>query len=276
MGKKMFQKIFGTHKPIIGMVHLYSLPGSPKYNHSTGMAAIIEAALEDTKQLVQGGIDGIQIENQWDRPFLKSDNIGFETVAAIAAVISRLRVEYTIPMGVNIHLNGVCQAIAVAIATGCRWIRAFELANAYISNAGIIEAAGPKALRYRAYMRAEDNVMIFGDFHVKHGSHQIISDRSLQEQAEDVQTALGDAVIVTGLKTGSPPDRQDIEMIRRSVDLPILIGSGLSLNNMEDLLPMIDGAIVGSYFKKDGKLSNPVDADRVSRFMEKATIIRKS
>jgi membrane complex biogenesis BtpA family protein len=276
MEKKMFQKIFGTHKPIIGMVHLRPLPGSPKYDHSSGMEAIIEAALEDTKQLVQGGIDGIQIENQWDRPFLKADEIGFETIAAIAAVISRLRVEYTIPMGVNIHLNGVCQAIAVAIATGCRWIRAFELANAYVSNAGIIEAAGPKALRYRAYMRAEDNVMIFGDFHVKHGSHQIISDRSLQEQAEDVQTALGDAVIVTGLKTGSPPDRQDIEMVRGSVELPILIGSGLSLNNMEDLLPMIDGAIIGSYFKKDGKLSNPVDADRVSRFMEKATIIRES
>jgi membrane complex biogenesis BtpA family protein len=276
MKKKMFQKIFGTHKPIIGMVHLHPLPGSPKYDHSTGMEAIIETALEDTKQLVQGGIDGIQIENQWDRPFLKADEIGFETIAAIAAVISRLRVEYTIPMGVNIHLNGVCQAIAVAIATGCRWIRAFELANAYISNAGIIEAAGPKALRYRAYMRAEDNVMIFGDFHVKHGSHQIIADRSLQEQAEDVQTALGDAVIVTGLKTGSPPDRQDIELIRGSVELPILIGSGLSLNNMEDLLPMIDGAIIGSYFKKDGKLSNPVDADRVSRFMEKATIIRES
>jgi membrane complex biogenesis BtpA family protein len=176
-------------------------------------------------------------------------------------------------MGVTVHLNGVKQALAIAVAAQCQWIRAFELANAYISNAGLVEAAGPALMRYRAALRAE-GIMVFGDFHVKHGSHQIIADRSIPEQAEDVETALGDGVIVTGIKTGTPPDRHDVSAIRDAVGLPILIGSGLSSSNLEQLLPLVDGAIVGSSFKKDGVLANPVDRARVREFMDRVRAIR--
>jgi predicted TIM-barrel enzyme len=116
--------------------------------------------------------------------------------------------------------------------------------------------------------------MIFGDFHVKHGSHALIEDRPLEEQAEDVETSLGDALIVTGLKTGSAPGKEDIEPIRNAVSIPILIGSGLSYDNLETLLPMVNGAIVGSSFKKDGKLTNAIDAERVKKFMDKVRSIR--
>lgn len=271
--EKRFVEVFGTEIPIIGMVHLKPLPGSPGYDPHNGMNYIVEKALEDADQLIQGGIDALQIENQFDKPFLKPEDIGLETVAAVAAVVARLLDRFEVPMGINIHLNGVCQSLAVAVATGCKWVRAFELANAYVSNSGIIEAAGPKALRYRAGLHAED-VMIFGDFHVKHGSHQITSDRSLEEQAQDVQTARADGVIVTGLRTGTPPNKQDIERIRSAVRLPILIGSGLSTENVAELLPLVNGAIVGSYFKTDLELAKPVDVRRVQIFMDKVKTLR--
>ena len=273
-GKNVFKGIFGTEKPIIGMVHLKPLPGSPGYDPDKGMKFIIKNALEDADRLVNGGIDGIQVENQFDKPFLKAEEIGWETVAAITSVVTNLKAKYGIPMGVNIHLNGVCQALAVAAATECKWIRAFELANAYISNSGIIEAAGPKALRYRSVPHAND-IMIFGDFHVKHGSHQITADRSLEEQAEDVEAAKADGVIVTGVKTGSPPTSEDIKRIKGSITIPILIGSGLTIENISEFLPLIDGAIVGSYFKNEGKLSNSIDVLRVKKFMYKVRSLRK-
>ncbi len=264
-----FQAVFGTSQPIIGMVHLLPLPGSPRYNVEQGMKHVIKRALEDTAALVEGGIDGVQVENQFDRPFLKPQEIGFETVAALTAAATSIRAAFRIPMGVNVHLNGVCQAIAVAVAADCQWVRAFELANAYISNAGIVEAAGPEVMRYRAFLRAEQKVMVFGDFHVKHGSHAITADRSLEEQAEDVQAALADAVIITGGRTGSAPTLQDVEHIREAVRVPLLIGSGLSDANLDQLLPHIDGAIVGTSFKVDGRLENRIDPDRVRLFMEK-------
>jgi membrane complex biogenesis BtpA family protein len=273
--KKLFKMIFRTDKPIIGMVHLKPLPGAPKYDSESGIQGIVDAAMDDTSRLVKGGIDGVMVENQWDRPWLKPDEIGPETVATMASVLQQIRDSHNIPMGVNVHLNGVCQAIAIALATGCQFIRAFELANAYISSAGIIEAAAPKAIRYRACLNAEDKIFIFADFHVKHGSHQIISDKSSEEQAEDIEEAMGDAVIITGIKTGNPPARGDIELIRKVVNIPILIGSGLKVENLEDLFPLVDGAIVGSYFKEGGELNNPIDVDRVKRFTGIVKQLRK-
>jgi len=271
--KARFREVFKTARPIIGMVHLKPLPGAPLYDAAGGMKKIFDAALYDAEQLLEGGIDAIQIENQWDRPWQKPDDIGPETTAAVAAVAARLKAAFNAPMGVTIHLNGVEQALAAAVAAECSFIRAFELANAYIANAGLVEAAGPRLMRYRAALRAE-RIMVFGDFHVKHGSHQITSDRSIAEQAEDVETSLGDAVIVTGIKTGTPPNKNDIAMIRKSVSLPVLIGSGLSIENLAELLPLVDGAVAGSSFKEGGVLSNPVDRKRVKAFMEKVRGIR--
>jgi membrane complex biogenesis BtpA family protein len=271
---KAFDAVFSTAKPIIGMVHLPPLPGSPLFDAKGGMKLIIERALEDTKALVEGGIDGVQVENQFDRPFLKPGDIGFETVAAITATICSIRAEFRIPVGVCVHLNGVGQAIAVAVAGGCQWVRAFELANAYVSNAGVLEAAGPEAMRYRAFLRAEGEVMVFGDFHVKHGSHAITADRSLEDLAEDVQMSMADAAIITGSRTGAPPTPQDVERIKKVIHLPVLIGSGISEANLDQLLPRADGAIVGTAFKSEGRLENRVDAGRVRRFMEKARKLR--
>jgi len=274
MKKDSLKEIFGTYKPIIGMVHLNPTPGTPGYDSAAGISGIVDRAIKDTDSLVKGRVDGIMVENQWDRPWSKPDEIGPETVATMTSVIQQLRNRFDTPMGVNVHLNGVCQAIAIAQATGCRFIRAFELANAYISASGIIEAAGPKSIRYRKYLQAEDKIMIFADFHVKHGSHQITADKSLEEQAEDIEEAMGDAIIVTGLKTGSPPERCDIELIRKTVTIPILIGSGLSADNLNDLFPLVDGAIVGSYFKENAKMCNLIDTDRVKRFTDMVKKLR--
>lgn len=254
------------------MIHLLPLPGAPRYE-AGGMKKVFERAEEEAVMLEDAGVDGLQVENIWDLPYCKPDCIGPETVAGLAAAASAVSRKVTIPVGINCHINGVCQALAVAAAVGAKWVRAFELANAYISNSGIIEAAGPEALRYRARLNADD-VMIFGDFHVKHGSHHILSDRSLEEQSHDVENSGGDAVIITGLKTGSAPTIQDIKRIRNAVSIAVLIGSGLSMSNAEELFPLSDGAIVGSSFKEGNDWRNRVDPGRASAFMKRIKSIR--
>jgi predicted TIM-barrel enzyme len=57
------------------------------------------------------------------------------------------------------------------------------------------------------------------------------------------------------------------------VRIPLLIGSGLSRDTLEELFPLVDGAIVGSTFKVDGKLKNPVDVKRVKEFMAAARAV---
>ncbi len=264
-----FSTLFGRKKPIIGMVHVKALPGTPLYDANRGMQYIIDSALRDVEILDAAGVDGIQLENQWDRPFVRESELGPETVSCLTSITTLARHASNLPMGIQVHMNGCTQAMAVAKATGCSWIRAFELANAYISNSGFVEAAGPRLMRYRREIDAEQ-VMVFGDFHVKHGSHALTADRPLADQAHDIQEFLAEAAIITGVATGSPPDATTCKAVHMHLSIPLLIGSGLSVENLDQLWPVADGAIVGSSFKEDGNLANPIDCELVERFIERA------
>ena len=133
-----FSDIFGCDKPIIGMVHLRPLPGAPMYNPAEmNMNDITEIAVKEAKQLEESGVDGLQIENIWDYPYLKGEDIGHETTAAMAAISAKVKESVNIPIGVNCHLNGGIQSVAVANAVGAQWVRVFEWVNAYVSHAGL-------------------------------------------------------------------------------------------------------------------------------------------
>lgn len=267
------KQTFGTELPMIGMVHLLPLPGTPDYDEDGGVQKIMEAAVHDAKRLVAGGIDGIQIENQFDRPFPLPREIGPETTAFVSAAVAAIRNVVDLPLGVNIHLNGAHEALAIAHATGASWIRVFAMANAYVSTSGYVEGAGPSLMRYRRAIGAEE-VKILGDFHVKHGSHALIHDRPIEEQAVDAEEAGADVVIATGFKTGKAPQPKDLQSVRAAVTAPIFVGSGLTSQNAGELLPHIDGAIVGSYLKEDGDIRKPVDVQRVAAFMDTVRAFR--
>ena len=65
--EQRLSKIFKHEKPIIGMVHLRPLPGSPMYDKKKmGMEQIIDIAVKEAQLLEKGGVDGLQIENIWD------------------------------------------------------------------------------------------------------------------------------------------------------------------------------------------------------------------
>ena len=264
-----FGEIFGCEKPIIGMVHLRPLPGSPLYDpRKMDMDGIVETAIDEATKLERGGVDGLQIENIWDYPYLKDEQIGHETTAAMAAIAIKVKESVKIPIGINCHLNGGIQSIAVAKASGARWVRVFEWVNAYISHAGITEAIGAKLARYRSFLKADDQIKFMCDVNVKHGSHFIISDRSIAEQAHDAESEGADSLIVTGFETGIAPSPEKVKEFADTVSIPIILGSGTTQENVAELLKYSDGAIVGSYFKEDNNWKKPVSEERTKAFMD--------
>ena len=123
----MMKKIFEVQKPIIGMIHLKPLPGSPNYDKNKfDMNAIVKYAVEEAKILEQAGVNGLQIENYWDIPFVKGEEIGYETCAAMTAAACAVKNSVNIPIGINVHMNGGKAAMAIACASGAKWIRVFE------------------------------------------------------------------------------------------------------------------------------------------------------
>jgi len=264
----MLRTLFANTKPIIGMVHLKPLPGSPRYRPGS-MGEVCATAVEEALLLQEGGVDGIQVENIWDYPYLKCEEIGHETVAGLTAAALKVKEAVELPIGINCHLNGVLQSIAVAAAIEAKWVRVFEWTNAYISHAGYIEGAGGRALRYKKAIGAHE-IKFLCDVHVKHGSHFIVSDRSIAQRARDAESDGADAIVISGWETGAPPDVKLVRTVKEKVAVPVILGE----ENVTELLAIGDGAIVGSYFKIDGNWKSRVDGERVKRFMERVKRLR--
>jgi membrane complex biogenesis BtpA family protein len=233
----------------------------------------LEQALKDARAYADGGVDGLIVENHGDIPFLRPQDIGPETSASLAVIVDRLAQALDLPLGVNVLANAAIPALAVAKAGGARFVRVNQWANAYVANEGFVEGDAARALRYRAQIGARD-IAIFADAHVKHGAHAITADRSIAELARDVEFFDADAVIATGQRTGDAATTNEIHAIRSGSSLPLLVGSGVTIDNVEAILPLVDGVIVASALKRGGVWWNEVDKDRVAAFMRKAHEIR--
>ncbi len=251
-GSSTLKRLFGTTKPIIGMVHVLPLPGSPFFK-SGSLEAVYDQAVEEALILEKGGIDAILLENAGDIPFLKPEDIGFETVSAMSVVGDRIRRAVKLPIGFNIVANAAKASLACAKASGAQFVRVNQWANAYVANEGIVEGAAAHALRYRKALDGTD-IAVLADVHVKHGSHAIVGDREIEDQARDVEFFGADILIATGTRTGHATAASEVDNIRAGAQNPILVGSGFSAENAAELLAVADGAIVGSSVKGNGKM----------------------
>ncbi|MDG6928951.1 MAG: BtpA/SgcQ family protein [Nitrososphaerota archaeon] len=263
----VLEDIFSTPLPIVGMVHLSPLPGSPRYGGR--MDAVVKRALEDARALEEGGVDGLLVENLGDVPYHK-DAVPPETVASMARVLGELGGATGLPLGVNVLRNACTSALALAHSFGARFIRANVLSEAFVTDQGIIEGCAERLLRARKALGAEE-VQIWADVHVKHAFP--LFQRSIQDSARDmVQRSLADALIVTGERTGAPPSFRDLKAAEGLA--PVVVGSGLETGNARSLLAAAGGGIVGTHLKEGSKIGNPVDVERVRAFMEEVKRVR--
>lgn len=262
------ERIFATPRVLIGVVHLLPLPGSPHYRGEP-MREVVERALADARGYADGGFHGVIVENAWDVPFAKPEDLGLETAASVAVVASAVREQVALPVGINVLANGACCSLAACSAADAAFIRSNQWANAYVANEGFVEGAAPGATRYRSWLRA-DEVAVFADVHVKHGSHAIVADRSLAEQTADAVFFDADVLIATGSRTGGMTEVEEVEGIKGAADLPVIIGSGMTETNAQPLLSLCEGAIVASSLKENQRWWGRVDSGRVREFSRQA------
>lgn len=264
--------IFNTDKAAIGVVHCPPLGGSPRYD-GRAFAKIRDAAVRDAVDYAAGGIDGLIIENHGDVPFLRPSDIGPETSAFMTAIARDAHAETGLPFGINVLANAPLHAFAVAAASGAAFIRVNQWANAYVANEGLLDGEAARGLRYRRSIGA-DAVAVFADSHVKHGSHAITGDRSVAELTRDLEFFDADAVIATGLRTGDAATDEELETIRDATSLPVLVGSGVTEENVARIFSRARGIIIGSSLKRGGVWWNEVERDKVASFMQKVRAVR--
>ena len=266
----MLTPLFPHPKPVIGMIHVGALPGTPA--SAMSVRELVELAVREARVYREGGVDGIALENMHDVPYLRG-SVGPEIVAGMTRLGQAVKAESGLPVGIQILAGANIEALAVAHAAGLDFIRAEGYVFAHVADEGLIESSAAKLLRYRKMIGAE-RVQVWADVKKKHSAHAITADISLGATAETVEFMRGDAVIVTGSVTGDPPKIEDVREARAYCRLPVILGSGVDVNNIGAFFPEADGFIVGSHFKVDGHWANTVDPKRVERFMSEVRRLR--
>jgi membrane complex biogenesis BtpA family protein len=262
-----FKNILGAPKPIIGVLHLAPLPGSPGF--SGEFPEVTARAVREAEVLAEAGYDGLIVENYGDLPFIK-DGVGPETVAAMAVVTGAVTRAVDIPVGVNILRNDYTSAFAVAAACGCEFIRLNVLVGTFVTPEGLIEGRPGEVLRLRRRLAPE--ALIFADVSVKHARPVAVN--TIDEEALDVvERGMADCLILTGPRTGEQASSEAARVVKtrlakEKIWVPVLIGSGVRDSNAEEMFRASDGVIVGSYIRKDGRAGNEIDPDRVRRLAE--------
>ena len=255
--------MFGRKCSIIGAVHVAPLPGSA--NFAGSIELVLEQALFDALTYKEEGVDGIILENMHDVPYLKG-RVDPETTAAMTVVANAIKYETMLPIGVQLFAGANIEALAVALACGLDFIRVEGFVYAHVGDEGIHESCAAELVRRRKYLQAE-RVKIFADIKKKHSSHAITSDVSLADTAKAAEFFRTDAVVVSGEFTGEPPKVSEVKAVRESVQCPVIVGSGVTPENIMQFVPAADAVIVGTALKIGGNWQNAVDAERVARLV---------
>jgi membrane complex biogenesis BtpA family protein len=255
---------FSRAKPIIGVIHVGALPGTPRA--AQGVSELVTSAKREARIYKESGVDGLIIENMHDVPYLRGE-VGPEIVAAMTAIATEVKKECELTVGIQILAGANIAAMAVAHAAALEFIRAEGYAYAHVADEGLIQSSAAQLLRYRKLMGAE-RVQVWADVKKKHAAHAITADVTLGETAETVEFMGADCAIVTGSATGKPPSVADVREAKAHCHLPVFLGSGITEGNIAEFYSEADGFIIGSAFKLDGLWSNTIDPARVASLMK--------
>jgi len=258
------------NKSIIAMVHVQALPGTPGNKYS--VEKICEIAVKEAEMYAEGGVDAIMLENMHDVPYLKG-SVGPEITASMAVVAKAVREAVDLPLGIQILAGANKEALAVAKAANFQFIRAEGFVFGHLADEGYMESCAGELLRYRKAIGAED-VKVFTDIKKKHSSHAITADVDIDETAKAAEFFLSDGLIVTGSSTGKAVYLHELKSLKDKVHTPVLIGSGITADNIEEYWDYASGFIVGSHFKEEGYWRNKISKERLKMFMKKVKDLR--
>ncbi|HET7664498.1 MAG TPA: BtpA/SgcQ family protein [Mycobacterium sp.] len=265
MTSTWLDEVFNVRKPIIGMLHLAALPGDPGYDSAGGIAAVVSRARAELDELQAGGVDGVMISNEFSLPYLtKTEPI---TAITMARIIGELLPQLALPYGVNVLWDGRA-SIDLAVATGAKFVREI-FTGVYASDFGLWDTNVGEVARHRSRVGGAD-VKLF--FNIVPESAAYLAHRDLESITKTTVFATApDAICVSGATAGSPTDSGALRVVKSAAGaVPVFVNTGVRADNIADQLDIVDGAIVGTYFKQDGVFANRADRARVHELMTEA------
>lgn len=251
-------------KFLAAMVAVLPLPGSPLYDGDD--QRVIDQALSDVDVYMKAGVDSILFENDHDLPYIQPP-LDEKGIALMTKIVKAARERFEGPIGIQMLEAANVTSLEIAAEADLDYIRVEAFVFAHVGGSGVINGSAGKILRRSKELHAE-HIKVFADVKKKHGSHSLTIDLDITDEIRQAEFFLADGVIVTSQFTGINPDKNDLLKAKSATQLPVFIGSGMTSENIKEYLPLADGFIVGSYFRKDGKFLEQLEPERLDRFMK--------
>lgn len=216
-----------SQKPIIGMIHLANGP---------------EQAIQEIEIYQKEGLSGVIVENY--------HGTTKDVVKTLELIQQR---NYAIAIGINILPNEFEKAFELAEKYNTKFIQLDHVAGKY--REGTLNEA-----KYR-----KPKTTVLGGVWPKYYTPLPNSDLK-----QDLEAAMqrADAIVVTGAGTGKQTPTEKIQQFRSYTgNFPLIIGAGVTPENVKTQLSIANGAIVGSAFKPHGKTTNPIERTLVKELM---------
>jgi uncharacterized protein len=251
-------------KFLAAMIAVLPLPGSPLYDGDD--QRVIDQALSDLEHYKKAGVDSILLENDHDLPYIQPP-LAAKGTALMTRIAQEIRNRFDGPVGIQMLEAANITSLEIAAEADLDYIRVEAFVFAHVGGSGIINGSAGKILRRRKELNAE-HIKVFADVKKKHGSHSLTIDLDITDEIMQAEFFLADGVIITSQFTGINPDKGDLVKAKSVTKLPVLIGSGMTAENIQEYLSFADGFIVGSCFRKDGKFLEKLEPERLNRFMK--------
>lgn len=270
------EELFHVKKPIIGMLHLDALPGDPRYKPQGSLDQVVHHALEDLQALQDGGIDGVLISNEFSLPYER--HMSFVTPAAMARIIGEIKSEIKVPYGVDCISDGLA-TIELAAAVDAKFVRG-TFSGVYVGDGGIYNNDFAALLRRKTALHLDKLKMLY---FINPESDRNLDTRPLVDIAKStIFKAHPDGLCISANAAGQDVDDELIRSVKDGApDVVVLCNTGCRPDTIRAKLKFADAAVVGTYFKENGKLENDklenvrVDIERVKQFMDVVKELRK-
>jgi membrane complex biogenesis BtpA family protein len=252
------------------MIAVQPLPGAPLYRGDD--ERIISAAVSDAQAYIEAGANAIILENSYDLPYIKPP-LPARAIELMKQIAREVRIRFNGPIGIQLLEAANETALEIAYETDLDFVRVEGYVFAHIGGAGLIEGCAGKLLRRRKELGCEQ-IKIFADVKKKHCSHALTGDLDSLDEIKQAEFFLVDGVIVTGARTTEPPGPAELRRVKRHAHVPVLIGSGMTPQNIRSYFKLADGFIVGSTFREQGRFLGQLDRKRLDAFMKVFSALR--
>jgi membrane complex biogenesis BtpA family protein len=207
----------------------------------------------------------VMFSNEASLPYLtRVEPISYVTMAR---VIGELRREIRVPYGVNVLWDPKA-SIDLAMATGAQFVREI-FTGVYASDFGLWNTNCGEVVRHQHAIHAAHVRLLFN---IVPEAAVYLAARDIAEIARStVFNNRPDALCVSGLTAGVASSADTLRRVKDAVpDTPVLANTGVRPENIRQQLAVADGAVTGTWFKRDGYIWNEVDVNRVREFMAAA------